>query len=59
MNSGAQDAAQTGYTKRHGLPARRSLERHAHGAEQHRVGVEPERVLLPVPVPTLSTHSGG
>ena len=28
MNSGAQDAVQTGYTKRHGLPARRSLERH-------------------------------
>ena len=53
MNSGAQDAVQTGYTKRHRLPARRSLERHAHGAEQHRVGVEPERVLLPVPVPTL------
>ena len=27
MNSGAQDAVQTGYTKRHGLSARRSLER--------------------------------
>ena len=53
MNSGAQDAAQTGYTKRHGLPARRSLERHAHGAEQPRVGVEPEWVLLPIPAPTL------
>ena len=53
MNSGAQDAVQTGYTKRHGLPARRSLERHAHGAEQPGVGVEPERVLLPIPAPTL------
>ena len=40
LHSGAQDAVQTGYTKRHGLPARRSLERHAHGAEQPRVGVE-------------------
>jgi len=53
MNSRTQDAVQTGYTKRHGLPAWRSLQRHAHGAEQCRVGVEPERVFLPIPAPTL------